>query len=104
MARVRRILLYPEASPVLSAILPTLESRILAPHQLLSVSFPADEVDEEGFGLWVPAPEMAGEEAHAGHRVLLPWRFVATMVEYDDPGVASARHLPIGFGKAERVG
>ena len=109
MAQVRRIFLFPEASQVLSALLPALESHILAPHQLLAVAFPADAVEESGFGLWVPAPEVApgngGNHTPKSVRVLLPWRFVATMTEYDDPGVEEGVHRhPIGFDRAERVG
>jgi hypothetical protein len=108
LAEVRQIFLYPEASQVLSALLPALESHILAPHQLLAVAFPADQVEESGFGIWVPAPELAprgeGDGPH-NTRVLLPWRFVATMTAYDDPGLAEAgRHQPIGFNRAKRVG
>ena len=107
MARVRRIFLYPEASQVLSAMLPALENHILAPHQLLAVAFAADDVEEAGFGIWVPASGVAaadGEGAHADGRVLLPWRFVATMTEYEDPTVEGSHHDPIGFGRAQRVG
>ncbi|MCL6595513.1 MAG: hypothetical protein K6V73_04790 [Firmicutes bacterium] len=107
MARIRRIFLYPEASQVLATLLPELDSHILAPHQLLAVTFPTDEVEESGFGLWVPAPEMQsrhGAGRAEGGRVLLPWRFVATMYEYDDPDVTTDRHHPIGFSRAERVG
>ena len=107
MAQVRRIFLFPEASQVLAALLPALESHILAPHQLLAVAFPEDDVEESGFGIWVPAPEVAGDANAATHgaRVLLPWRFVATMTRYEDPGVdAGSHHHPIGFGRAERVG
>lgn len=106
MAQVRRIFLFPDASQVLSALLPALERHIMAPHQLLAVAFPADEVEESGFGIWVPAPEArnGGSDPRAV-RVLLPWRFVATMTEYEDPGVEEgSRHHPIGFDRAERVG
>ncbi len=107
VALVRRIFLFPDASQLLAALLPALESHILAPHQLLAVAFPADEVEESGFGLWVPAPEVAGDASHVarGTRVLLPWRFVATMTQYEDPGVEEGNHRhPVGFGRAERVG
>lgn len=107
MAQVRRIFLFPDASQVLSALLPALESHIIAPHQLLAVAFPADEVEESGVGIWVPAPEAAngGAGGPRAMRVLLPWRFVATMTEYEDPGVEEgSHHHPIGFDRAERVG
>ena len=108
MAQVRRIFLFPEASQVLSALLPALESRILAPHQLLAVAFPVDDVEESAVGIWVPGPP---ERMDGGHgtvhsvRVLLPWRFVATMTQYEDPGVDDGHHHhPIGFDRAEKVG
>ncbi len=107
MAEIQRIFLYPEASQVLSRLVPALESHILAPHQLLAVAFPADQVEESSFGIWVPAPEMAGGRPDGPHnvRVLLPWRFVATMAQYDDPGVAeSGQRHPIGCDRAERLG
>jgi len=104
---MRRIFLYPEAFQVLSTLLPNLEGRILAPHQLLAVTFPSDDLEEVGLGVWVPAPEMAaghGAAEGGGGRVLLPWRFVATMYEYDDPGVATTHRRAIGFSEAERIG
>jgi hypothetical protein len=107
MATIRRIFLFPEASQILATLLPELDSHILAPHQLLAVSFPADDIEEQGLGVWVPAPEMVsrhGGTPGQGARVLLPWRFVATMYEYEDPEVTSERRHPIGFSRAERIG
>jgi hypothetical protein len=103
VAVMRKIYLYPEASQVLAAFLPELEQHILAPHQLLAVAFRLDDLEEAGIGLWVPAPTR--EEQPKPARVLLPWRFVATMIEYEDPTVEAGRtHGPIGFERAERVG
>jgi hypothetical protein len=107
MAKVRRIFLFPEASRTLAALMPELESHILAPHQLLAVTFPDESVEESGLGIWVPALEAAGggvDAAHANARILLPWRFIATMMEYEDPGVEASRPKAIGFSRAERVG
>jgi|GEM_PF-2730329 len=106
MATMRILYLYPEASDALAPLFPEFSSSVIGPRHLWQLAYETETAEESPLGVWLHREQSVSlntdnKEQRVEGRVLIPWRFVATVFEFELGENSKPSHV-LGF-QAPRV-
>lgn len=88
MPTMRVLYLYPDASAALAPLFPELSTSVIGPQHLWQIAYELEEAEESPLGIWLHREQsITLTTDHLEHkvmgRVLIPWRYVATVFEFE---------------------
>jgi hypothetical protein len=99
--KMRILYLYPDAAQALAPLFPEFRSPLLGPPHFWQIAYEATGEEESPLGIWLPREQpIAFTTDHKEHivqgQVLIAWRFIATIFEFELAPDRTPSHV-IGF-------
>lgn len=110
MSRMRILYLYPEAAEALAPLFPEFRTSVAVPTKLShfwQVVYEDTGEEETNLGIWIPRQQSiffsTDQQEHVVQgRALIPWRYIATIFEFELSEHRSPHHV-IGFQVPQAV-
>jgi hypothetical protein len=101
MPQMRILYLYPEAAQALAPVFPEFRSPLAVPPHFWQIAYESGGEEESALGIWLPREQPVvfttdHKEQLVQGRALIPWRFIATIFEFELGASRSPSHV-IGF-------